>query len=99
VPTKTHRARANVFSDLGFSPEHAANLRIRAELMSRLTGILASRKLGQADAAELLGVTQPRISDLMRGKIDRFSIDTLIAMLGQAGAKVNVVVRGGRRVA
>ncbi|MGQ0736434.1 MAG: helix-turn-helix domain-containing protein, partial [Acidobacteriota bacterium] len=51
-----------------------------------------TRRLTQARAASLFGVTQPRVSDLVRGKIDRFSIDTLVAMLGHAGIRVQVVV-------
>jgi predicted XRE-type DNA-binding protein len=53
------------------------------------------RRLTQAQAATLFGVTQPRISDLFRGKIDRFSIDALVAMLGHAGVRSQIVV--GRR--
>jgi len=60
--------------------------------------LIETRGLTQASAAKLLGVTQPRISDLMRGKIDRFSIDTLIEMLGRAGARVSFVINR-RRVA
>jgi len=66
--------------------------------MIQLTKLIETRGLTQASAAKLLGVTQPRISDLMRGKIDRFSIDTLIEMLGRAGARVSFVINR-RRVA
>jgi len=55
--------------------------------------------LTQAQAAALFGVTQPRISDLVRGKIDRFSIDTLIAMLGHAGVRVQIVLGRSSKVA
>jgi predicted XRE-type DNA-binding protein len=55
--------------------------------------------LTQAQAADLFGVTQPRISDLVRGKIDRFSIDTLIAMLGHAGVRVRIVLGSSTKVA
>jgi predicted XRE-type DNA-binding protein len=65
----------------------------------QLTKIIESRGLTQVQAARLLGVTQPRISDLVRGRIGRFSIDTLIEMLGHAGARVRITVRRGRRVA
>jgi predicted XRE-type DNA-binding protein len=93
------RSSGNVFSDLGFSAEEAENLRIRSDLMIELTQMIESQGLTQAAAAKLLGVTQPRISDLVRGKIDRFSVDTLIAMLGHAGASVAFVVTPRRRVA
>ena len=99
MASKTRRSSGNVFDDLGFSPEEAEHLRIRSDLMIELAKILGSRHLTQAQAAKLLGVTQPRISDLMRGKIDRFSVDTLIEMLGHAGARVHVLVKPARRVA
>jgi predicted XRE-type DNA-binding protein len=81
---------SNVFADLGFAPEEAENLHLRAELMTRLTRLIEKRGLTQSEAAKLLNVAQPRISDLTRGKIHLFSIDTLIAMLGQTGVKVGV---------
>jgi len=95
MTTKMRRSSGNVFRDLGFSHEAAENLKIRTDLMIRLSQLIESRGLTQADAAVLFGVTQPRISDLVRGKIDRFSIDTLVAMLGQAGVRVQILV--GRR--
>lgn len=90
---KVRRTTGNVFRDLGFSAEEAENLKVRAELMVALTKLIEARGLTQAAAAKLFGVSQPRVSDLMRGKIDRFSVDTLIAMLGAAGAEVTVSVR------
>ena len=95
MTTKVRRSSGNVFRVLGFSHEEAENLKIRTDLMIRLSQLIESRGLTQADAAVLFGVTQPRISDLVRGKIDRFSIDTLVAMLGQAGVRVKILV--GRR--
>jgi predicted XRE-type DNA-binding protein len=89
----------NVFADLGFSPEEAQNLKVRADLMIELSKLIEARELTQAAAAKLLGVTQPRVSDLVRGKIHRFSVDTLIGMLGRAGATVSLVVTTNRRVA
>ena len=95
---RVRKTAVNVFRDLGFDAEEAENLRIRADLKIQLTKLIETRGLTQASAAKLLGVTQPRISDLMRGKIDRFSIDTLIEMLGRAGARVSFVINR-RRVA
>ena len=92
---KVRRSSGNVFRDLGFSNEEAENLKIRANLMIRLSQLIETRRLTQSQAARLFEVTQPRISDLVRGKIDRFSIDTLVAMLGHAGIRVQIVV--GRR--
>jgi len=67
--------------------------------MIELSKLIESRGLTQADAAKLLGVTQPRISDLTRGKIDRFSIDSLVEMLGHAGVRVSFSTTRRRRVA
>ena len=89
----TRRAiSTNVFADLGFSPEEARHLQIRSQLMSALIRIISAQGLTQQEAAERFGVSQPRISDLMRGKIDRFSSDMLIDMLAKAGAEVRVRV-------
>ena len=99
MAVRIRRSSGNVFKDLGFSEDEAENLKIRADLMIELTQLIESQELTQAAAAKLLGVTQPRVSDLMRGKIDRFSVDTLIEMLGHAGASVSVVVTPRSQVA
>ncbi len=93
------RGSRNVFRDLGFPPQEAEHLKLRAELMARLRKLIRDRGLRQAEAAALFGVSQPRVSDLVRGKIERFSIDTLVTMLGHAGVRVSVVVRPKARVA
>ena len=98
MAVRIRKSTGNVFRDLGFSVEEAENFRIRADLMIQLTKLIEARGLTQAAAAKLLGVTQPRISDLVRGKIDRFSIDTLVEMLGHTGARISFVVTR-RRVA
>ena len=99
MTSKTHPSTGNVFADLGFSPEEAAHLRVRTDLMIQVAKLIKSKSLTQAQAARLFGVSQPRISDLMRGKIDRFSVDTLIEMLGRAGVRVHISVKPARRVA
>jgi len=96
---KIRRSTGNVFRDLGFSEEDATNLKMRTDLMIRLTKLIETRGMTQAEAARFFGVSQPRISDLVRGKIDRFSVDTLIGMLGHAGVKVQIVVGRSARVA
>lgn len=68
----------------------AQHLRIRSDLMIRLSQLIAARQLTQKAAAALFGVSQSRVSDLVRGRIDRFSVDTLIDMLGRAGVRVQV---------
>ena len=96
---RVRRSSGDVFRDLGFSRQEAEHLKIRADLMIQLTRLIEVRRLTQAQAARLLEVSQPRISDLVRGKIDRFSVDSLIEMLGHAGARITVVVKPRRRVA
>jgi predicted XRE-type DNA-binding protein len=83
-------AGENVFSDLGFGAEEAEHLRIRSTLMVALRRIVDDRQLTQAAAATLFAVNQPRVSDLVRGRIDLFSIDMLIKMLARAGVGVSV---------
>lgn len=82
----------NVFLALGFDPQEATNLLIRADLMIAIEDIIEVRKLKQREAAELFGVSQPRISDLLRGKSDTFTIDSLVNMLGHAGLRVRLEV-------
>jgi predicted XRE-type DNA-binding protein len=99
MPNKIQASSGNVFSDLGFSPEEAQNLKVRSDLMIELAKLIEAKGLTQAAAAKLLGVTQPRVSDLVRGKIDRFSVDSLIEMLGHAGASVSFTVELRSQVA
>jgi predicted XRE-type DNA-binding protein len=87
----------NVFSDLGFGEEEAEHLRLRSELMIAVRRLIQERKLSQAEAAQLFGVTQPRISNLVRGKIGLFSIDTLVGMLARAGTHIDLVLSTARR--
>lgn len=89
---KMEESSGNVFLDLGFPKEEAANLLIRSRLMISIDQHIEREKLTQVKAAKLFGVTQPRISDLKRGKIDVFSVDMLIKMLARAGLSVNVRV-------
>lgn len=94
---KLIRSSGNVFRDLGFSPDEAEHLKVRAELMVNLQRVIMARGLKQAEAAKLLGVTQPRVSDLIRGRIDLFSIDTLIDMLARLGVRAKLVLQPSRR--
>src|SRR5206468_774295 len=75
------RSSGNVFEDIGFAPDEAKRLLLRSQLIVAVRDLIDHRKLTQARAAKLFGVTQPRISDLMRGKISLFSVDALITML------------------
>ncbi len=93
MTTKIRRSSGNVFRDLGFDREEAEHLKLRSALMIEIRKVLETRGLTQAAAAALFGVSQPRISDVVRGKIDLFSIDTLIDMLAHAGVRVSFVVK------
>ena len=94
---KVTPSTGNVFRDLGFRREEAEHLLVRADLMIEVQKIIASRKLKQNAAAKLLRVSQPRVSDLLRGRIDLFSTDALIDMLTRLGARVRLTVKSGRR--
>ena len=88
---KITRGSGNVFLDIGFASEEAENLLLRAQLMSRIRD--AASGLTQRDAAKSFGVTQPRLNDLLRGKIGKFSLDALVNMLGHAGLRVELRVK------
>ena len=94
---KVTRSTGNVFRDLGFSPDEAEYLKVRSELMVNLQEVITARGLKQAEAAKLLGITQPRVSDLMRGRLDLFSIDTLIDMLARLEIRARIVLQPRRR--
>jgi len=73
-------------------PAQRENMKVRSALMTALMGHVKSEGLTQKQVAKMFGVTQPRISDLMRGKIDLFAIDTLVNMLGAAGLHVEMQI-------
>jgi predicted XRE-type DNA-binding protein len=97
MKAKAVRSEVNVFRDLGFSPGEAEHLKIRADLMIQIQKALERSGLKQAAAAKLLGVTQPRVSDLKRGRIDLFSIDALVDMLARLGIQVKIVVASTKK--
>ena len=80
----------NVFIDLGYSPDEAAILQMRADLMIDLRKWIKAKRLTQAKAAEILGVSQSRVSDLIRGKWERFSLEMLITLATRAGMRVTL---------
>jgi predicted XRE-type DNA-binding protein len=90
---KTARGSGNVFLDIGFSPDEAHDLRLRSELMNKIEHFVRSNGLTQKECAVRMGVTQPRLSDLLKGKIDKFSLDALVNMLGHAGTRVRMSVK------
>jgi len=88
--TDITESSGNVFSDLGFPPEEAAILSMRADLMARLRLLIEEHGWTQAEAAERFQIGQSRVSDLVRGKWDKFSLDMLITLATRAGLKVKL---------
>ena len=86
---------ANIFETLGFGPEEAANLRLRARLMLAIRRHLAANGMTQTSAAAAIGCSQSRISDIATGKIDRFTIDFLVNALAALGIRVDLRVGDG----
>lgn len=84
------KSSGSVFTDLGFPPDEAAILQMRADLMTDLRKFIKAKKLTQAKAAAIFGVTQSRVSDLMRGKWERFSLEMLITLATKAGMHVSL---------
>lgn len=88
MKSRITKSSGNVFVDLGFPPDEVAVLTLRAELMVALRTLIAARGWTQAQAAEELGITQSRVSDLVRGKHERFSLDMLVTPAARAGRTV-----------
>ena len=85
-----HNSSGNVFIDLGYTQEEAAILQMRADLMSDLRKFVKSRKLKQTKAGEIFGVSQSRVSDLVSGKWEKFSLEMLITLATRAGMRVTL---------
>ena len=92
----------NVFIDLGYSPDEATVLQMRADLMADLRKYIKTKKLTQVKAAEILGISQSRVSDLIRGKWEKFSLEMLITLATRAGMHVslgkNIEIRGNKTI-
>ena len=84
------KSSGNVFVDLGYSPDEAAILQMRADLMADLRKFIKAKRLTQAKAAELFGVSQSRVSDLIRGKWERFSLEMLITLATRVGMHITL---------
>ena len=97
MKVKVTRSSGNVFRDLGFPSREAEHLLVRSDLMINVQKLIASRGLKQSEVAKILRVTQPRVSDLLRGRIDLFSTDALIDMLALLGVRVRLVLKPSRR--
>ena len=86
------KAYANVWDALADTPEQSANLRARAELMRKIAGIVKKHRWTQVEAAKRCGVTQPRINDLLQGRVSRFSLDALVNIATSLGRRVRVQI-------
>ncbi len=84
------KSSGNVFADLGYPPEEAAIFQMRADLMAQLRTYVKVKKLTQVKAAQIFGITQSRVSDLIRGKWERFSLEMLITLATRAGMRVTI---------
>ncbi len=89
----TRNRFASVWDAIEETPAQAENLKLRSRLMLALKRHIEREGLSQAEAAKVFGVTQPRISNLMRGKIEVFGLDMLVNMLSAAGLRVTVQVK------
>jgi predicted XRE-type DNA-binding protein len=89
---KKQKVFVNVWDAIASTPEEAANLELRYELMERISGIVKREGWTQAEAAKRCGVSQPRINDLLRGRIARFSLDALVNIASALGRKVRVTL-------
>ena len=90
---KIERGSGNAFRDVGFPRDEAHNLLLRAELMMRVERFVKEHGLTQVAAAKALGVTQPRLNQLLKGKIELLSLDALVRMLANAGLRAEMRVR------
>lgn len=90
MKTKTTKSSGNIFLDLGFEPAEAAVLQMRAGLMGDLRTYIEKNELTQAEAAKSLGIAQSRVSDLMRGRWEKFSLEMLITLEARLGRTVRV---------
>ena len=90
---KVEEGSGNVFRDIGFSEAEAENLKLRSTLMMRVEKFVKQSELTQTEAAKQLGITQPRLNQLLKGKIQLFSLDALVNMLANAGLRVRMTVK------
>ena len=86
---------ASVWDAIEDTPVEAENMKLRSRLMMAVCDYIEREGLSQAQAAKLFGVTQPRVSDLVRGKIDLFSIDMLVNMASAAGLLIDMRIARG----
>ncbi|MBU0994852.1 MAG: helix-turn-helix domain-containing protein [Proteobacteria bacterium] len=90
--SKIIESSGDIFKDLGFSAEQSEKMNIKSHLMAEIETFIKTEKLTQEQASKIMGVSRPRISDVTRGRIDKFTIDALVDMLTKAGHHVQVLV-------
>jgi predicted XRE-type DNA-binding protein len=90
---KMTRSSGNVFRDMGFSKAEAENLRLRSQLMRQIDAYCRESGVTQAAAARVLGLTQPRLNALLKGRLSQFSLDALVNIASNAGMNVRLVVK------
>ncbi|WP_020160047.1 helix-turn-helix domain-containing protein [Methylobacter marinus] len=90
MKTTSNETYASVWDAITDTPAEAANLRVRAELMNKIATIVAAKGWTQAEAAAQCGVTQPRVNDLLRGRLSRFSLDALVNIAAALGLRVHI---------
>jgi len=99
MAVRIRQSSGNVFRDLGFGRDEADSLLLRGKLMIELERIVRSKRLTQRAAAKVMGVSQPRVNDLLRGRIERFSLDALVDLLSRMGREVRLTVAARRNAA
>lgn len=92
------KSSGNVFADLGFGPDEAQNLMLRSQTMMAVADWYEASGLTQAKAAKALGVTQPRLNQVLKGKINEFSLDALVNMATRAGMRVGLTIKPAPKV-
>lgn len=92
------KSSGNVFADLGFNADEAQNLLLRSQTMMAVANWYEASGLTQATAAKALGITQPRLNQVLRGRISEFSLDALVNMATRAGMRVGLTIKPAPRV-
>lgn len=93
IKLKVQKSSGNVFADLGISGEEAQNLQLRSQAMMAIAKWFEKSAITQSVAAKMLGITQPRLNQLLKGKINEFSLDALVNMGTRAGMRVGLTIR------
>jgi predicted XRE-type DNA-binding protein len=93
VQMKISKSNDNVFRVIGFPEGEAQNLLLRTDLMLKIERIVKKNGGTQSEAAQMLGITQPRLNDLLKGRVEKFSLDALVNMVARAGMEVRMTIR------